>query len=86
MGDRRLNITLPDEAAEAIAARVASGHYASEDEAILAAIRALLREEDEHRLDVIRRRMERSLEDPRPNLRSDEVRSHLDALYIRHKG
>ena len=88
MGEQKLNITLPDDMASAIKDRVASGRYESTDEAMRAAIGALLREEasDDERLDSIRNRIRKSTGDPRPNLTGSEVRKHLDTLYSQHKG
>jgi len=88
MGEQKLNITLPDDMADAIKDRVESGRYNSTDDAMRAAIGALLREEashDEH-LDSVRDRIRKSMNDPRPNLTGSEVRKHLDTLYGRHKG
>ena len=83
MGAQKLNITLPDGMADAIKDRVESGRYLSTDDAMRAAISALLREEafDDERLDSIRNRVQKSMNDPRPNLTGSDARRHLDALY-----
>lgn len=87
MGEKKLNITLSEDMADVIKARVESGVYGSADEVMQAAIGALLREEEDRddRLDTIRERIRKSLDDPRPNLSSAEARKHLDAVYARHK-
>lgn len=78
-----LSVTLPDELVDAIKARVNAGTYASPNEVIQAAIRALLREEVEHEeaMESIRARVRASLADPRPDLTSAEVRKELDRLF-----
>ena len=75
MGERKLSITLPDDMADAIKARVDSGRYNSQNDVMRAAVTALLREEDDQdgRLDAIRERVRKSIEDPRPQ--SDRRRS-----------
>ncbi|XNO40738.1 type II toxin-antitoxin system ParD family antitoxin (plasmid) [Sinorhizobium meliloti] len=83
----KLSITLPTEMADAIKARVEAGLYGSTSEAMRAAVRALLRDEEEHeeRLAAIRARVRQSLDDPRPSLTGREVRKHLDSLYAKHQ-
>jgi len=87
MGEQKLSITLPDDMAEAVREWVASGRYSSTDDAMRAAISALLREDEEQdiRIEAIRDRVRKSIDDPRPSLTGAEVRRHLDALYARHK-
>jgi antitoxin ParD1/3/4 len=87
MSARKLSITLPEEIIEAIESRVESGQYGSTDEAMLAAVDALLDRENDHdkRIEAIRARVRRSLDDPRPSVSSAEMRTHLDQLYARHK-
>ncbi len=65
------------ETLQAVRERVAAGEYASLDAALDDAVRALQRqrrEQAEH-LDSIRARIRRSLDDPRPDLTSEEVRT-----------
>ncbi len=87
MGEQKLSITLPDDMAAAVREWVASGRYNSTDDAMRAAISALLRENEdqESRIEAIRQRVRKSIDDPRPSLTGAEVRQHLDALYTRHK-
>lgn len=47
MTDRSLTVTLPDSDADSVAARVASGAYASESDVVQAGLRALEALEDE---------------------------------------
>ncbi|OHV79597.1 ribbon-helix-helix domain-containing protein [Ensifer sp. LCM 4579] len=83
----KLSITLPTEMADAIKARVEAGLYGSTSEAMRAAVRALLRDEEEHeeRLAAIRARVRQSVEDPRPSLTGREVRAHLNSIYSKHQ-
>ncbi|WP_105419493.1 MULTISPECIES: type II toxin-antitoxin system ParD family antitoxin [unclassified Neorhizobium] len=87
MGEQKLSITLPDDMADAIKEWVESGRYSSTDDAMRAAVGALLREDEdqESRIEAIRQRVRKSIDDPRPSLTGAEVRQHLDALYARHK-
>ncbi len=82
----KLSITLPSEMVTAIKMRVEAGSYASTSEVLREAMRLWLRREEEHeeRIAVIRARVDRSLNDPRPRLTSDQMRARLDALYARH--
>jgi antitoxin ParD1/3/4 len=61
---------------------VAAGEYPSTSEAVHDAIRVWQRQrsEDAERLNAVRDRIRRSLEDPRPDTSLDEVDAHLDAL------
>jgi antitoxin ParD1/3/4 len=79
----KLSITLPEDMAEAVRARVASGEFASTSEVLRTAVRAWLQEEEERlaRLEAIRARIRQSLDDPRPALSADEVRERLDEFY-----
>jgi antitoxin ParD1/3/4 len=88
MSARKLSITLPEETIDAIESRVEAGRYGSTDEAMLAAVDALLREENEsdERIEIIRQKVRSSLDDPRPSVDSAGMRAHLDQLYARHKG
>jgi antitoxin ParD1/3/4 len=83
----KLSITLPSEMVTAIKARVDAGSYASTSEVLREAMRLWLRQEKEHeeRMASIRAQVEQSLNDPRPNLTSTEMRERLDALYARHQ-
>ncbi|MBZ9605155.1 type II toxin-antitoxin system ParD family antitoxin [Phyllobacterium chamaecytisi] len=83
----KLSITLPSEMVNAIKSRVEAGSYASTSEVLREAMRLLLRQEEEHseRMAAIRARIQRSLNDPRPNLSSKQARHHLDDLYAKHQ-
>ena len=64
-------------------ARVKRGEYASVSEVVRAGLRALEREEtalDE----LIKRKVEEAMADPRPNLTMDEVRASLEAHHQAH--
>lgn len=82
-----LTVTLPEEAIDAIKRRVEAGRYASTDDAVLAAVDALLNAESEYdrRIEAIRHRVRKSLDDPRPSLSGTEMRAHLDQLYDKYK-
>lgn len=88
MNARTFTITLPEKAIDAIKRRVEAGQYASTDDAMLAAVDALLDAESEHggRIEAIRKRVQKSLDDPRPSLNSAEIRTHLNRLYRQHRG
>ncbi len=79
----KLSITLPEDMASEIKRRVKSGAYASTSEVLREAMRNWLRQEAEHeaRMAAIRARIEHSVDDTRPRLSSDEMRTYLDALY-----
>lgn len=78
----KLSITVTEEHAEAIRGRVESGEYGSVSEVIRAALRLLDKDESLHqeRIESVRRRIQASIDDPRPSLSSDEVRESLDEL------
>lgn len=73
----KLSITLPAEMVTAIKARVDAGAYASTSEILREAMRPWLRQEEEYeeRILSIRARVQQSLDDPRPNLTSGEMRA-----------
>jgi len=78
-----ISVTMAPETLRAVRERVEAGEYASVDAALDDAVRALQRqrrEEAEH-LDSIRARIRRSLDDPRPDLSSEEVEADLEALF-----
>lgn len=83
----KLSITLPSEMVMAIKTRVEAGSYASTSEVLREAMRLWLRQEEEYeeRMAAIRARVEQSLNDPRPNLTSTEMRARLDAFYSKHQ-
>lgn len=78
-----ISVALAPETLRAVRERVEAGEYASVDAALDAAVRALQRqrrEEAEH-LDSIRARIRRSLDDPRPDLTSEDVQDDLDSMF-----
>jgi len=79
----KLSVTVTPAMARMIREKVEDGSYGSASEVIRAALRAFQREEDEHaeRMASIRARVKASLEDKRPNLSGEEVRTHLQGLF-----
>lgn len=75
----KLSITVTPAMARLIREKVESGSFGSASEVIRAALRAFQREEEEHaeRIASIRARIKASVEDPRPNLSSKQVRTQL---------
>ena len=67
--------------------RVAAGEYATTSEAVRDAVRLWQRQriENAERLEAIRTRIQRSLDDPRPRLTSDQMRKALDELYAQYE-
>jgi putative addiction module CopG family antidote len=79
---RRLEIELPEEMADALRAHVESGRFASESEAVAAAL-ALMREQDEEDLDQgVREEISSAYAawkaSPEDVYTVEEVRAHLD--------
>jgi antitoxin ParD1/3/4 len=79
----KISITMTAEQLRAIRESVAAGEYASTSEVLRDAVRLWQRrrQEDAERLNAIRARIRRSLDDPRPDLTSDDVQADLDALF-----
>ncbi|MCA9469373.1 MAG: type II toxin-antitoxin system ParD family antitoxin [Nitrospira sp.] len=77
----KLSITLPSNMVGLIRDRVQAGAYASVSEVLREAMRVWMREEEEHetRMTAVRARIRSSLDDPRPNLTSEEARKRLAA-------
>lgn len=82
----KLSITLPTDMVHIIKDKVGAGQYASTSEVLREAMRTWLRQEEEHeiRMAAIQARIERSINDPRPSLSSDDVQGRLEALYTKH--
>lgn len=74
---RPLTVTLGD-LQQGVKTRVKSGAYASASEVVRAGLRALDREEAAVN-DWLRRRVDESLADPRPNISADKVFKRLRA-------
>jgi antitoxin ParD1/3/4 len=75
----KLNVTVPSDLARMVREKVETGAYASDSEVVGKALR-LFREreaEREQALAEIRAKVQEALDDPRPNLTSEEVRRSL---------
>lgn len=66
--------------AEKVERRVAEGHYASASEVVRAALRALDRE-DELFDEILKAKVQEALDDPRPDLSSEEVDASIQSWY-----
>lgn len=84
----KLSVTVTPAQARLIREKVEAGSYGSASEVIRAALRAFQREEEEYaeRIAAIRARIVASIEDPRPNLSSGQVRAHLQQVADRYSG
>ena len=78
-----ISITLPPDTLRAVRESVEAGEYTSVDALLDEAVHALQRQrrENAEQLDVIRARIRRSLDDPRPPLSIDEVEAHMETLF-----
>lgn len=81
----KISITMTPEMMRVIRESVEAGEYASTSEAMRDAVRVWQRDRAEHkeRLASIKARIRRSLDDPRPDLSSEEVDRHLKELFAR---
>jgi len=79
----KISITMTPEMMRIIRESVEAGEYASTSEAMRDAVRVWQRERTEHkeRLASIKARIRRSLDDPRPDLSSDEVEDRIARLH-----
>ncbi len=79
----KISVTMTTDMLREIRASVSAGEYASTSEALRDAVRIWRRQrsEDADRLEVVRARILRSVEDPRPSLSDAEVDSRLDRLF-----
>ena len=79
----KISITMTPDQLRAVRESVEAGEYASTSEVMRDAVRLWQRQrqEDAERLNVIRARIRRSLDDPRPALSMKQVRAHLKALH-----
>lgn len=79
----KISITMTPEQLRAVRESVEAGEYASTSEVMREAVRLWQRQrvEDTERLNAIRARIRRSLDDPRPDLTGDEVQANLDAMF-----
>jgi len=79
----KISITMTPDMLRAVRDSVEAGEYASPSEALRDAVRVWLRQrvEDVERLNAIRARVRRSLDDPRPDTSFDEVEARLAKLH-----
>jgi antitoxin ParD1/3/4 len=79
----KVSITMTPEMMQVIRASVASGEYASTSEAMRDAVRIWQREREEHseRLEAIRARVHRSVDDTRPSLAAGDIEQRLATLH-----
>lgn len=80
----KISITMTPEMMRVIRASVESGEYASTSEVLRDAIRIWQRERKENaeRVDAIRSRIRRSVEDPSPTVGLNEIQGRLSALHM----
>ncbi|MEW5423844.1 type II toxin-antitoxin system ParD family antitoxin [Amorphus sp. 3PC139-8] len=76
----KVSITMTADMMQAIRESVKAGEFVSTSEAMRDAVRVWQRQrlEDAERLQAIRERVHRSLDDPRPALSEDEAEAELD--------
>ncbi len=78
-----INVTLAPDTLRAVRESVEAGEYTSVDALLDEAVHALQRQrrENAEQLDLIRARIRRSLDDPRPPLSLEEVEARMEALF-----
>lgn len=83
----KVSITMPPEMMRLIRDSIEAGEYASTSEVLRDAMRAWLRQREEHqeRLESIRARVRQSLDDPRPSVPMEEAEENLER-YMRLRG
>ncbi|NDW04246.1 ribbon-helix-helix domain-containing protein [Jiella pacifica] len=76
----KLSVELPADMLRTIRESVEAGSFGSESEALQEAVRAWQREREDHerQLEEIRAKIDRSLNDPRPSLTSEEMRARME--------
>ena len=76
----KLSVELPPEMLRSIRETVEAREFESESEALQEAVRAWQRERKDHekQLEEIRAKIDRSLNDPRPSLTSEEMRASME--------
>ncbi|HRC26654.1 MAG TPA: ribbon-helix-helix domain-containing protein [Alphaproteobacteria bacterium] len=79
----KVSVTMTPDMMRALRESVEAGEFASTSEAMRDAVRVWKRQrlEDAERLNAIRARVRRSIEDPRPSLSGDQADAHFDALF-----
>lgn len=83
----KISITMTPEMLRSIRESVDAGEYASTSEVIRHAMRLWQRDRDEHaeRMEAIRARLRRSLDDPHPDLSLEEVEEQMEAFIAKAK-
>jgi antitoxin ParD1/3/4 len=81
----KISITMTPEMLRAIRESVDAGEYASTSEVIRHAMRLWQRDRDEHAqtLAMMKRRIRKSIDDPRPDLTEEEAESAIEAMFER---
>ena len=79
----QMTVTLTRELEQFVRDQVQGGAFATTSEAVRDAVRVWQRQrlEDAERLDAIRARIRRSLDDPRPSLSLEEVDANLEEMF-----
>ena len=79
----KISITMTPEMLKNIRQSVEAGEYASTSEVIRHAMRLWQRERDEHaeRINAIKARIRRSLDDPRPSLSESEADAAIESMF-----
>ena len=79
----KISITMTPEMLRTVRESVATGEYASASEVMRDAVRVWQRQrrEDAERLNALRTRIRRSLDNPRPDLTGQDVDAHLEQLF-----
>jgi antitoxin ParD1/3/4 len=79
----KISVTITPDMLRVIRESIEAGEYASASEVLRDAMRVWQRQriEDAERIEAIRARVRRSLEDPRPSLSEEEVEARLQALF-----
>lgn len=79
----KLSITLPRELAEKVREKVAKGEFASQSDVVRAALRLWQECEDlkERKLTALRKKIDRSLDDPSPSLDEEAAFSYLEERF-----
>ncbi|MGK6313257.1 ribbon-helix-helix domain-containing protein [Neorhizobium sp. DT-125] len=83
----KLSITMTRDLMETVRESVAAGEFATISEAMRNAVRVWQRQrlEDAERLEAIRARIRRSIDDPRPSLTAEEMEDEMAAYMARAK-
>ncbi|MCJ2023785.1 type II toxin-antitoxin system ParD family antitoxin [Methylobacterium sp. J-067] len=78
-----ISVTMAPETLRAVRESVEAGEYESVDAALDEAVRALQRQRREKadHLESLRARIQRSLDDPRPELTIEEVEADMEVLF-----